>query len=246
VNKSVVKIYGERNCGTNYLYELIANNLYVDLFQGVISKEIPWYKKEFVKDLYFRMTFSKNLGWKHAIAPSKRKLRKKANKVNLIIVTITKNPYSYLLSMHKRPYHYKRKVGSFYEFLTTPWESVDRENNSRRSFFNPIELWNRKNASYVALAGDDQLQVQNLKYEDLLSDPFRIIKNIAHSYNLEIKREFENVNRSTKNEKGMDFQYYQNYYLNDEWRKKLDRNSIELINQYLDNDLMEYFGYEIL
>jgi hypothetical protein len=40
--------------------------------------------------------------------------------------------------------------------------------------------------------------------------------------------------------------HYKDYYLNERWREKLDRESIELINASLDKSLMRYYGYEIL
>jgi hypothetical protein len=243
---NTLKIYGERNCGTNFLYWLIYKNLNIDLYRGVVSTRIPYHNKEIVKDIYFGLTFSNNLGWKHMMAPSAQKIEKATKHENLCILTITKNPYSYLLSMYKRPYHYKKPVRSFYEFLQTPWKTVGRENYKRKSFSNPIELWNKKNSSYVELSGNKFLNVINLKYEDLLANPQEEIKKIAYSFNLSFPEKFANVNRSTKNDKDMDFERYRNYYLNEEWQDKLSRKSINLINQYLDKEQMEYFGYQIL
>ena len=36
----------------------------------------------------------------------------------------------------------------------------------------------------------------------------------------------------------------ENYYLKEIWKEKLNKKSIEIINKYLDEDLLNYFSYE--
>ena len=64
--KVSIKIFGERNTGTNYLRKLIEENLEVALLKGSISKGSIFTLREWTKDLFFILTKGKNLGWKHA------------------------------------------------------------------------------------------------------------------------------------------------------------------------------------
>ena len=61
--KVKLKIFGERNTGTNYLSELINSNLDVHLLQGSLNKNSLFTFREWSKDLYFYMTSFYNFGW---------------------------------------------------------------------------------------------------------------------------------------------------------------------------------------
>ena len=91
-----VKIFGERNTGTNYLKQLIADNFEVDILKGTISKGSIFTFREWTKDLFFSFTKSNNLGWKHSKVDTDL-LRNTTQKT--FIITLTKNPYSFLLSL---------------------------------------------------------------------------------------------------------------------------------------------------
>ena len=150
MNKQI-KLYGERNTGTNYLSKLIELNLNAEQIPGVapasvqkIQQALPG--KELIRDIYFQYSYKKNLGWKHThVKPYKQTSR------NLAFLTLTKNPYAWLLSLHRNPYHqhYTRKP-SFKDFLQQPWRTVRRD-NLKHTIKNPIELWNLKNQSYLQL-----------------------------------------------------------------------------------------------
>lgn len=247
MTKPKIKIYGERNTGTNYLQGLIQLNLNAELLRGVV----PWYVerffngKETAKDIYFKLTYHKNLGWKHSLVPSPEIIEKMhLHTNNLIILTITKNPYSWLLSLYHNPYHSKSKITSFKEFLTTPWKTVGRENFAGE-FENPIVMWNKKNASYLRL--ENNIPCRNLRYEDLLADPESIIEKLSKEFSISKKLDgFKNVEESTKKTDGKDFAFYQDYYLKEEWKRKLDETEIDIINKYLDPSVMHKFGYIVL
>ncbi|MDG1718853.1 MAG: hypothetical protein P8H17_03390 [Flavobacteriales bacterium] len=59
-----------------------------------------------------------------------------------------------------------------------------------------------------------------------------------------MKDKFKNYDNSTKND-NKDFNDYQDYYLNELWRKELDNDEINLINSKLDLNVLSHFGYEI-
>jgi len=246
-NKPAIKLYGERNTGTNYLEHLIKRNIHVTILRGGAHRLVqfvsPWL--EWPRDLYFYFTARNNLGWKHAVAVSVQQLQAWQATEMLYFVTITKNPYSWLLSMHRRPYHFyrKKKTGTFENFLQTPWRAVGRENYTGE-FETPIDLWNLKNRSYLNL--NRYAHVYNLRYEDLLASPEITLQRISDWIGISFKQEkFINIQASTKGDH-VDFAYYQDYYLNEHWRDKLSPEAIDSINDRLDKQVVEKFEYVIL
>ncbi|MEO1350635.1 MAG: hypothetical protein AAFW84_17820, partial [Cyanobacteria bacterium J06635_15] len=151
-----LKVYGERNTGTNYLSQLINLNLKADELPGSVPSEIDvWQRKlqrkfnikERLKDIYFDISFHKNLGWKHSLVDPKKIYRKSSLPLdNISFITITKNPYSWLLSLYKRPYHQYFRQGEkidFETFIVSPWKTVGRDNLNKK-ISTPVELWNIK------------------------------------------------------------------------------------------------------
>ena len=244
-----IKIYGERNTGTNYLVELLRLNLNVNVIPGIVPPSIRKLQRfvpgeEIIRDLYFKLTYSQNLGWKHMLVKSAPEIKKtKLGSANTCFITLTKNPYSWLLSLYKRPYHqYYTDKPSLEEFLSKPWKTVDRD--ALKSVENPIGLWNLKNASYFNLT--NEFQTIHLRYEDLLKDPIATISDIIDKFSLTQKQPIlVNSFLSTK-EKNKDFVFYQNYYLNEIWKTKLSDEAINIINKSLDYDLVRKYKYSIL
>ncbi len=241
-----LKIYGERNTGTNYISKLIALNLEVEQLSGVVPdfllrlcKYLPG--DEWLRDLYFLLSFGSNLGWKHAkVKPAEEIDALITGCSEICFITLTKNPYSWLLSLHHRHYHQKYLAEPNFEtFLLTPWKTSSRE-NCKTMLKSPIELWNLKNASYLQLPPHRSL---NLKTESILLSPESVIEKIASTFAVErTSTTFINYEQSTKDNK-KDFSYYQNYYLRELWREKLSEESISIINQNLDSELMDHYGY---
>lgn len=244
----ILKIYGERNTGTNYLSNLIALNFSVRLLPGVVPTLVDKVQaavpgESWVKDLYFRATQHSNLGWKHSFVPAARLDKRRCVALNGFI-TLTKNPYSWLLSLYKRPYHSKQgTVSSFEDFLKTRWETVARENASN-AYRNPVDIWNSKNSSYLKLA--TKYKTKLLKYENLLAIPEESLEEIGSSFGLPRKSaEWLNVEGSTKQD-DRSFSGYQDYYLNERWRQELSPKVIEFVNSQLDDHCMAEFGYGYL
>ncbi len=244
-----LKIYGERNTGTNYLSRLIAANLQVNELPGIAPRKIVQLQnrlpgKEWVKDLYFRMTLGKNLGWKHTRVPSIDRLqRQPICQSQIMFVTLTKNPYSWLLSLHKRPYHNQPKTDGddFEAFLVEPYQPKSRDNLSGR-LASPVDVWNQKNASYLQF--NESLPAARLTYEQLLADPCETLTQICQRFELDWDRQnFKNYDASTK-DSHKNAEFYRRYYLQEQWREKLTPRAISLINDRVDQSLMQEFGYE--
>jgi len=256
----ILKIYGERNTSTNYLAKLVRLNLDVSLLPETmprwlakINKRLP--AKEPFRDFCHWWTYSNDLGWKHARVKSVDELRKypivREGRVGFL--TLTKNPYSWILSLFRNPYHLRSpRQPDVESFLKTPWITVHRDGTARQ-LANPVELWNIKNASYIPLR---ELGGMNLKTESLFVDPGQVVATIQQHFGVSRKSEdfvnFEdstkvaiNRNEATKNA-GKDSNYYRDYYLQEKWRANLSAEAISLINQSVDRSLMAEFGYRLI
>ena len=245
----LIKLYGERNTNTNYLSKLIELNLHAKEVDAVPPKIIRSLQdvlpgNELVRDIYFHCTYGKHLGWKHTLVKSQEALNKyRIVDANLMFVTITKNPYSWLLSLYRNPYHqYYTDKPSFEDFLCRPWKTVGRD-NIRGDVPNPIALWNMKNRAYLQL---DPAKAMNITTERIFEDAEKVIQDISDFFSIERKSEnFINYERSTKS-KSKDSAYYRNFYLSEKWRTDLSSESIAIINESIDKELMTHFGYNIL
>lgn len=256
MSRPKLKIYGERNTGTNYLSKLVGLNLDVDQLPGVVPK-LPGLvpkpvfalqrllrRKDRLRDAYFALTYGRNLGWKHALVEPERIARRLDGAAQRAgVVTITKNPYSWLLSMHRRPYNKAHGPQlPLEEFLRTPWKTVGCE-RAPRMLPTPVDLWNVKNAAYLRLR--ESVPALNVKYEDILEDPAGIIQLIATTFSMgRTSDRFQDYTEPTKNrDRDKDSNHYRDYYLNERWKSKLSPEAIALINERLDGGLMDHFEY---
>lgn len=250
-----LKVYGERNTGTNYLVDLIALNIPMAMLPGTVPRSVGRLQRllpgrlqrllpgrEWLRDRYFAANSSVNLGWKHRLVDPHTLATECPRVDRIAFVTLTKNPYSWLLSMYRRPYHQHRRGMSLDDFLRAGWPTVVRESGPP-SFASPVELWNRKNAAYLTLAA--AYPTVNLRYEDLLADPEGPIRSIRSRFcPAETEVEFHNSVQATKKKDGQkDFYYYRDYYLQERWRDKLSRDAILYINSKLDASIAERYGY---
>jgi hypothetical protein len=207
-----VKIYGERNSGNIYLEWLLAKNLEVELINS------PAY------------------GWKHRLAPQPEELTVEM-KESAIFACLIKNPYSWVLSMHKRPYNHEslRKL-SFGDFLKY----------SFGDYQNPIAMWNLKNQSYLKLAE----YVPNhiiFRYEDLVADFKEQLNRFADQFNIEKPELYKNINNLLTHSHGIKSQsFHREYYLEERWKFNLRGKHIDFINEQLDQNLMQKLNYSYL
>lgn len=248
LTERLLKVYAERNTGTNYLEQLIQANLVVRILPGVVPVAIHLMQtaipgNEWLKNLYFSISSRKNLGWKHS-KPSLQLIKEFIpENPPLCLVSITKNPYSWLLSLYKNPYHQQGPIcNSFEDFLVKPWKTVRRE-NCPIILGNPIELWNTKNRSYLHIKDYSGI---NLTYESIVSHPESTINRLSELYSLQRRSDgFQNILQCAKGGEGS-FDSYQEYYNNNQWKKQLSPRAITLINQSIDEELMQLYGYKML
>lgn len=211
--KPKVKVLGERNTATVYLEWLLRNNLQVDLL-----------------DYY-------SLGWKHRLAPGKEEIQQSGNQEVLFLCQV-KNPYSWLLSMYRKPYGQEQlKELSFSEFIKFPFGD----------YRNPVVMWNIKNQSLINL-GDYAKNHEIIRYEYLLSDPKSVLETIAVKYKLpESRHWFVNMDKYITNHHGIsDHAFHKSYYLEEKWKHEYSSENLQFINSQLDRKLAAALYYEII
>ena len=244
-----IKVYGERNTCTNYITKLIELNLKAEQLLGIVPLNIRKLQNrmpgtELIRDLYFKFSFRQNLGWKHASAVPLDKLKKYPIVTDeLVFITLTKNPYAWLLSLYKNPYNRKLlKKTHFGDFLLQPWVTVGRDKLNVK-VNNPIELWNIKNRSYLGLQGTNTI---NTTSEVIQNNPKGFIDLLSNKFDIEkYSSDFVDFAASTK-DKNKDRLFYKNYYVNEKWQDSLSQEHIHIINQHLDHELMAFFDYKVL
>lgn len=245
ITDSLLKVYGERNSGTRYLEFLVAANLRVQLLRGGAPRFVTWLgpDSEVMRDRYFRLTVYRNLGWKHRLPPAEVELARADSVIRTVrFLTMVKNPYSWVLSMLRRPYSTARSYASLEELVTSPWMTVGRE-CAPAQFPSAIAMWNAKAAANLALPVG---RTANLRYEDLIADPEATIDALSLSLGLERRGEsFCNRHASTKRS-SQTFEDYRRYYLERRWRDKLTDGEVRLISERLDPAVMAAYRYDIL
>lgn len=257
---SRIKIFGERNTGTNFVERELrsASNAYIypsnlafprsfihRILLKYLNSPVVETMVEADRDRAFQRNFDSYLGWKHARVPIAEYATAELP-ANLSFLTLRKNPYSFLLSLYRRPYstscRRKRAAVTFLDFLKMPWTTVGRE-CAPSLYDNPIQLWNDKVSSYTQL--DKIRPAAHVRYEDLLDDPTAAFANIGRKLSIDIDINRLEVSPSAKGDR-ISFNQYRLYYLEEQWRRKLSRQTVATINRYLDPQVVLGAGYRLL
>lgn len=261
-NLPFVQIYGERNSGTNWIQKIIRNNYNVQILKNAgemgsiknfVNDANSFYKGpvacaeyvESLQDLHWQKYQGITFGWKHG-CPNLPLISSSALKNRVLFVCITRNPYHWLLSLYRRPYHMLEEIIeneslTFSQFVRRPWLTRNRE-FTNKIVENPIVLWNLKVQSYFELLGVSP-HVVIIKYEDFLLDP----ATTARNFDCFLLRATDDLIVEDKSTKGdaMTYQDYKNELLNRNITELINKEDIEFINSHLNSSLMDKIGYSI-
>ena len=251
-----LKIFGERNTGTNALAELIKRNIGEILCSGVadevvadlperlrsiVSLDEPYrlFLRHAIVDDIFSVVPAESM-FKH-MAPefSHRFIEQEVG-----IIFLVKNPYSWLVSMFRRPHGMLLpKVDDFSLFLRRPWLTLARD-NLPRVLASPIEMWNRKVAAYCrfgSAATQHGLPFCVLRFEDFVQDQLAALGTIRTVFGFPGEQALPIVN-STK-EPGLDMHYYRMYYSTEAWRGIFSPADLAFCLAAIDWQLAATFAY---
>lgn len=224
-----LRVFGERHTATNWLVRLLDLNVNVT----IVSK---WPDASWV--------------WKHTMPPPPQLSMRRP----ILVVTITKGPYSWLRSLHRVPYEYIGKASAnFSAWLRAPWLRLrdGREHWAPNAFASPVHLWNAKNRAYSQIKVPARV---SLRYESLVAEPEAEVLRLASRLALPLKSaRFRNVaeaksweSRNTRRT----FAEHRRFYVHELWKNEYvgDAATADLayIGHHLDRQLMARFRYKLI
>ena len=221
MRKKIVKIYGEKRTGTNYLTTLILTN-FIDT-----------------------TVFMNVGGWKHG------KFIETPNKTNLLntVDRITKDK----INVDETISLFTTKQVKFIIIIKNPYMWIKSMSEADRKPITPafvkdhINFWNDHYSDYMKYIQNETALL--VKYESLLIDPIGTMNSIKTKFNLTTNKDYVFEKRkllacsdsalgSTMN-KICDTSRYTNLDVS----KHLKKNIIELINNTIDTNLMQFYDY---
>ncbi|WP_299354017.1 hypothetical protein [uncultured Shimia sp.] len=117
-------------------------------------------------------------GWKHS-APDQRFSDTFLATHNPAVLIIVRHPASWLLSMHRNPFHTLVHIPrEFSSFVRQPWLTAGRDCVGRRMFDSLIDMMIAKVASYTRLLATYENSAI-IRYEDLVQDPAMILNCVG-------------------------------------------------------------------
>lgn len=254
--KRKVKIFGERNTGTNYVEQLLRKNYPVRIVRdrGPISlknlyKELGDLEgmpriimQEHLLDVDTRKMKESDFGWKHTV-PNIEFIRTASNVSKTYFVCVVKYPYSFITSLFNRPRNDQlERRTDLRKFVESPWKLTARDSIPMHFLESPVQLWNYKVGSYLRLK-DSVPNCMIVKYEDIIADVGSFFDSTDRFLGLNGTR--NNVLESaTMGEKVMTFDMYARKYGSFD-PATLGRRVVRSINQFLDSDIVEKAGYKI-
>lgn len=179
---SRIKVFGERNSGTNFMSALLRHNTTLtvlehsaveDINQRVagLSEPLRSIARERLIDDRREAEFLDDFGWKHA-AFSVDACRASGRFDETLFVFVVRNPFSFLRSLYRRPYnHVVRSWPDLHSFLRSPWLCNRRDRLPCPLLETPVELWNLKNRSYLTAVTEAPERGVLFCYEQVMRDP---------------------------------------------------------------------------
>jgi len=184
-----IKLFGERNTATRAVKQMLRNTDGVQMFNTKRPDEVgnvEWANMVASINLYitdgWRRVYMDALRdnvahhnvplamWKHAAPVWDDAF------VDQDVATIfcVRNPYSWALSMARKPYHMKAtRTGDFLTFIKRPW-LTERRDNVDIVLRSVMDLWTQKMRAYAEFADQAELsggRYAYVRFEDFIDDP---------------------------------------------------------------------------
>ena len=229
---SKVKVFGERNTGTNFLNQLLARNTDLQILAHG-SNDISRQKLKDIKQSAIRigsadklspqvnrlvlnrlideqrkLEYADNFGWKHSRVLVDD-IEKSPHKNSTLFIFLVRNPWRFVSALHRRPYNLfpaPRPGSSLNSFVESQFLANERDNMPGLIVNNPVEFWNEKVKSYFDCceALDNAFICY---YENIVTAVDEFMAAIAPVCN--VSKEIHIPNKSTKNDNKIFGQYRQ-------------------------------------
>jgi hypothetical protein len=248
----MVKIFGERNSGTNALAQVIANNsksrllpstefdIDAEASRRAWAQTDPCQREQLLDRIYDAVPNPHM--WKHTAT----NFSDTAGFGSTLVLFCVKHPASWLTSLFRNPYCIPtERPSNIADFLEYEWETPARERLSR-GVFRPLELYNAKIRAHLDFArhlGSEGIASMFVRQEDLLLNQKEVFRSLA-THLAEPRSRFRARRRSTK--KGwMPVFFVRRYYQRERWRESL-RGLESKVNAQVDWSTLKQFAYEPL
>jgi hypothetical protein len=214
-----IKIYGERNSGTNFLKETLENNLLdIKVLDGC---------------------YKSNYGWKHGY-PNINKYNKTDT---ILFIFIIRDLDKWCKSMYNNYYHYEKpyNISDFLENPIINEENKDHDvNKNIKELYPIIKLRNEKIKSYFEF----YKKIENgifINLEDIQKDGgYNFVDFLNKNYKLNIKKDFVKIIKHTKNKKNIQNRTYNIFLPKNIIKKYIDFNLEYFIFNLKNNYFYKY------
>ncbi len=228
-----LQIYGERCSGTNYLHNLLWNNI-----DESLKTEDPsqWYKygwKHF--PLWLHVPFEKNPPYSSFTSYTFE------NSDRHLFIVIFRDPYDWVRSIYLQPHHtYQRMNGiPFSEFITVPWAgyfAIDH-NPITRDYFDNVLVLRHARIVNMLLIKERVKNIYYIRYETLRDYPEEVLKEISEIFGIPMAPDFQPVITYKGHENAKIFTKSKYF--------DITQNDLEFINSQLDESLENALGFRI-
>lgn len=253
LSRDVVKVFGERNTGTNAFAKLIRRNsgshvlpTQIAELRGIsayfgraLRRLAPQSMHESLTDWVFAKAATRD-AWKHcATYFSEEQLAELAKYPTFVMI---RHPASWLVGLQRKPYHALQPTpGTLSEFLNVSWQTVARDGLKGQSF-RPAELYNQKLKSYLWF--ETALQehgghVEFIRFEDFVMDQLSVFGTVAHLLK-DPGKEPKIIASSTK-KSGKSAEDYARSYREQDWAESIDDEARGMIKSEIDWDAASRF-----
>lgn len=250
-----IKVFGERNTGTRALITMLRalsdirlrpddgpapfNLVKYSGLRAQIEKHFDnqWQRiySDAVLDLEY-LEAPPTAMWKHC-APTWDEAYAEAN---AHVIFCVRNPYSWIISLDKTPYHKRGPRSDDLEtFVERPWLTLPREKITPL-LSSPLELWNIKNAAYLEFEAAASIPTETLKFEDFVKDSETELSRVLKAFDISVE-DVQSLDHSTKDGRKIDD--IRTYYGTESWKKCLTENLVRSINFRLDWTVAARLGY---
>lgn len=193
-----LKVFGERNTGTNFLNKLLEVNFpSVDILEhrpndyalsefrsiksahwlyAVLNRRLLM---EHLIDIQRAQEEIFNYGWKHACVEYDR-IIKNASYSTTLFVFLVRNPWRFISSLHRNAYQLvPRPYQALERFIHQKFIPHHRDYLPIKRLVTPAELWNEKVESYFRLFSKKGLNMVLVRYEDVVTDPTAFVASLG-------------------------------------------------------------------
>ena len=240
-----IKVFGERHTGTRAVIRMLYDHSrqrqgFTGAGQG--GQKRRW-KKGFDKELYKdaiedirRRNYGGVSAWKHAapMIDGSYAAQKRA------VLFLVRDPYSWMVSFHRKPYHARAPVPQMSAFLQQPWPSVQRDNVAA-VLPSPMALWTEKLRAYRAFLQAKPVPAGVLHFEDFVLDPVAALGAAMADLGVDPKG-LRTLARPTKSW-GLSEVERVVHYKSEAWRASLSPAAASQITDLVDWEVAAYFGY---